>query len=179
MRRAAGEAQVLLKNENNLLPIQQGPKKIAVFGQNASQPVATGGGSATVKSAYVVSPLDAITQAAKEIGAEVEYNLGAGVHLHLPPAKKYFQPKEAGGQRATLEFWLPPNSPGDDWLSDAANVAPSSAPDHTSGQDDSFLMLLDGDFMQMAVADQCHRVSFPVICLRYVRPSCSLDDLVT
>jgi beta-glucosidase len=158
MRRAAGEAQVLLKNENNLLPIQQGPKKIAVFGQNASQPVATGGGSATVKSAYVVSPLDAITQAAK-----VVLDLGAGVHLHLPPAKKYFQSKEAGGQRATLEFWLPPNSPGDDWLSDAADVAPASAPDHTSGQDDSFLMLLDGDFMQMAVADQSHRVSVPVI----------------
>lgn len=147
-----------MKNENKLLPIKQGPKKIAVIGQNASMPVATGGGSAALRSSYIVSPLDAITQASKEIGAQVEYSLGAGVNLNLPLATPYLSSKGSEGNTGTLEFWLPGNNPGEDWLNDTAGVTAQSAASHTSQQDGGLIMLLDGEFAPMAVPDQYNRV---------------------
>lgn len=164
MRRAAGEAQVLLKNENGLLPIAKGPKSIAVFGQNASLAVAMGGGSASLKSAYVISPLEAITRAAQEIGAQVEHAVGAKINLYLPLATPLLTAKEANTSVGTLEFWLPPNNPGTGWLTDIANIDARTAPDHSSAQNDAFIMLLNDEYAPMAVPDQCSRVSQPFSC---------------
>lgn len=69
IRNTARESLILLKNEENLLPItkervtmeagQRGPKKkrIAVIGQNAEHQHAGGGGSAEIKALYEVSPI--------------------------------------------------------------------------------------------------------------------------
>ncbi len=57
-RKIAQEAIVLLKNENNMLPIPVGRyKKIAVIGENAARSLVVGGGSTALKAAYEVSPL--------------------------------------------------------------------------------------------------------------------------
>lgn len=53
----AREAVVLLKNEENLLPLSKKIKKVAVIGQNANIRHCEGGGSAEVKSLYEVTPL--------------------------------------------------------------------------------------------------------------------------
>ena len=58
-RTLAVEGTVLLKNDGNALPLPDG--RVAVFGTNATQPIATGGGSADVVSPYVVSVLDGLT----------------------------------------------------------------------------------------------------------------------
>lgn len=55
-RRIAEEGIVLLKNEDNILPITGG--KVYVAGPGATTPAIGGGGSSKVKSAYIANPLD-------------------------------------------------------------------------------------------------------------------------
>ncbi|EKM59268.1 glycoside hydrolase family 3 protein [Phanerochaete carnosa HHB-10118-sp] len=119
LRRAAADAIVLLKNEKGLLPIGAGVHKIAVIGPNAKDAVTSGGGSASLLSTYTVSPLDGITEAAKEIGAEVEYTVGTLSHQYLPAIDPYIT--YDGKTGAFFEFWN--DSPTDDWLSTSPNFS--------------------------------------------------------
>jgi len=59
VRRAAVESFVLLKNENELLPLAS-PSRIAVLGRNAAHPALQGGGSSNVGPSVGVSPLEGI-----------------------------------------------------------------------------------------------------------------------
>lgn len=75
-RRIGEEGIVLLKNKNNLLPIDLGKaKKIAVIGENAIKMMTVGGGSSSLKVQRELSPLDGIRQ---RVGsrAEVVYARG-------------------------------------------------------------------------------------------------------
>lgn len=77
MRRIAGETIVLLKNENNILPLQATKlRKVAIVGGNAKATVMSGGGSAALKPSYFRSPYDGIVDALPE-GVEVTYTVGA------------------------------------------------------------------------------------------------------
>ncbi|KAG8903591.1 hypothetical protein FRC01_009138 [Tulasnella sp. 417] len=78
MRRVAAESVVLLKNTGNILPIKpadSGIKKIAIIGPNAKAAAVSGGGSASMRNAYVVTPCDGIVAALQE-GVEVKYHEG-------------------------------------------------------------------------------------------------------
>eukprot|EP01121_Diplochlamys_sp_Union-15-3_P007931 TRINITY_DN205_c0_g1_i1.p1 TRINITY_DN205_c0_g1~~TRINITY_DN205_c0_g1_i1.p1 ORF type:complete len:679 (-),score=206.24 TRINITY_DN205_c0_g1_i1:112-2148(-) len=60
-RKLATVSTVLLKNDNNLLPITSSVTKIAVLGDDGhDHPTATGGGSGHVNAPYIVTPLDGI-----------------------------------------------------------------------------------------------------------------------
>ncbi len=55
------EAVVLLKNDNNLLPLDPNTEMtIAVIGENATRPMAPAGGSSELKAKYEISPLEGI-----------------------------------------------------------------------------------------------------------------------
>ena len=86
-RKAATESQVLLKNEDNILPLKD-VKKIAVIGNGAQKRdcpndndmqcgnfqkgfIPLGYGSGTTTFDYLISPIDAITELAKKKGIEV------------------------------------------------------------------------------------------------------------
>lgn len=72
----ARESVVLLKNENNLLPLNpKMAKKVLVIGDNANRTHSDGGGSAEIKSLYEITPLMGIK---KLLGgnAYVEYRKG-------------------------------------------------------------------------------------------------------
>ena len=74
-RTIAQEAIVLLKNENNMLPISVGKyKKIAVIGENATRSLVVGGGSTALKVAYEVSPLQGLKD--KYGNDRVVYSMG-------------------------------------------------------------------------------------------------------
>lgn len=76
-RTLASEGIVLLKNEQNILPLQTGPhsKKIALIGPNMKERVISGGGSAALKASYVVSPYEGIIgHSPKEM--EFHYEVG-------------------------------------------------------------------------------------------------------
>jgi len=85
IRKIAAQSTVLLKNENNALPLKA-PKSIAVFGNDAGDntegplnqqqfefgTLAVGGGSGAALFTYLVSPLQAIKTRAAKDGALVE-----------------------------------------------------------------------------------------------------------
>ena len=113
LRTASADATVLLKNHRKLLPISPGTKKIAVIGPNAKTAVISGGGSASLRPTYTVSPLEGITAAAKEIDATVAYTVGAHTHKYLPLIDPYIKHDNEGS--ALFEFWN--SAPTEDWLS--------------------------------------------------------------
>ncbi|MCX6082881.1 MAG: glycoside hydrolase family 3 C-terminal domain-containing protein [Chloroflexi bacterium] len=82
IRSAAGEAIVLLKNKDGLLPLI-GAKSIAVIGENARWTQILGGGSSAVTPHYVISPLEGIrTRAGQQV--KVEYAPGCFIHRTMP-----------------------------------------------------------------------------------------------
>ncbi len=77
--RAAREAIVLLKNKNNILPLDKKKiKTIAVIGPNASVNRVGGGGSSEVKPFYSVSPLDGLKN---KLGDNVKLLYNEGVDI--------------------------------------------------------------------------------------------------
>ena len=84
IRQAAAEGIVLLKNNNNILPLNpEKLKSLAIIGANAKQTLFQGGGSARVPPHYVISPLEAITT---RFGAKIElaYELGCAIYKRTP-----------------------------------------------------------------------------------------------
>ena len=75
-RRIAGEGIVLLKNDNNVLPVNLASvKKIAVIGENAIKMMTVGGGSSSLKVQHETTPLEGIL-AAVDGKTEVVYERG-------------------------------------------------------------------------------------------------------
>ncbi|MCX7987588.1 MAG: glycoside hydrolase family 3 C-terminal domain-containing protein [Bacteroidales bacterium] len=74
--KAALEAITLLKNENNILPIDKNKvKTIAVIGPNAAEAVTGGGGSSFVTPFYAVSPLEGLK---KRFGDTIKFLYAQG-----------------------------------------------------------------------------------------------------
>ena len=115
LRKAAADSIVLLKNDKHLLPFKPEIKTIAVIGPNAKYATIAGGGSASLRPSYSVSPLEGVTAAAKKLGAEVEYCAGVNVHKALPIIDILID-KSA----TLLEFWN--ESPTADFLDPGADI---------------------------------------------------------
>jgi beta-glucosidase len=78
MRKVAAESIVLLKNDDNILPLNpKALKKVAIVGGNAKATVLSGGGSAALKASYFVSPYQGIADALASENVEVTYSEGA------------------------------------------------------------------------------------------------------
>ncbi|KAK7222410.1 hypothetical protein V2G26_010413 [Clonostachys chloroleuca] len=89
IRDAAAKGMVLLKNNNNILPLTKDKvrgKKIALIGF-AKDAMAHGGGSASVNSYYKVTPWEALHAT---LGDSVEFTFSKGAHKErlLPPLTK-------------------------------------------------------------------------------------------
>lgn len=74
----AREAIVLLKNEEDRLPLKKDIKKLAVIGQNAMLIHSSGGGSAEIKALYEISPLMGLK---KTLGGNVEISYAKGYYI--------------------------------------------------------------------------------------------------
>lgn len=75
-RKIAENGIILLKNENNVLPLKSsGIKTIAVIGPNAAQARNGGGGSSTVNPPYAISPLEGLE---KKCGDKIKINYANG-----------------------------------------------------------------------------------------------------
>lgn len=83
VRKIGGEALVLLKNENNVLPITSASPKVAIIGPNSKAKVLTGGGSAQLKSSWSNSPWEGLV-ANKPDGVELTHAYGAITSKFLP-----------------------------------------------------------------------------------------------
>jgi beta-glucosidase len=89
-RELAVRSFVLLRNENQLLPLRTSElSKVALIGAAAAEPRILGGGSATVFPAEVSSPLAGLRAALPE-DVELTYSLGADPRTTLHPASDGF-----------------------------------------------------------------------------------------
>ncbi|THX17001.1 family 3 glycoside hydrolase [Aureobasidium pullulans] len=79
IREAGAKGIVLLKNQDDILPLHpKDRKKIAVLGL-AKQCLAHGGGSASVDAHYKITPYDALE---KTLGTETKLLYAEGAHMH-------------------------------------------------------------------------------------------------
>ncbi|MHB8529686.1 MAG: glycoside hydrolase family 3 C-terminal domain-containing protein [Caulobacteraceae bacterium] len=101
--RAAEEAAVLLKNENDLLPLDPGAiRTVAVLGPNAAARRIQGGGSSQVRAGRQTSILQAIGDLLAG-RCEVLHGEGGDNEPHPPAARSaMFSPDEARGQAGLL-----------------------------------------------------------------------------
>lgn len=114
MRRAAAESVVLLKNENDVLPLKK-DSSVLVIGPNARIASYCGGGSASLAPYYLVTPFEGVS--AKSTG-EVKFTHGAYSHKELPllgpllktadgqagfTFKVYNEPQSAGSNREVVD----------------------------------------------------------------------------
>lgn len=157
LRESASAAIVLLKNSSSLLPISSSspPRTIAVIGSNAKIPVPSGGGSASLTSTYTISPLEGITEAAKEIGAKVEYATGASAFRYLP----LLDPLMTDGK---VEFFA--DSPVDEWFEDVTSKLPV-ATFETSTKSSLAFMVDNIPYEDLGASPRC-RVCLPSFPLR-------------
>jgi beta-glucosidase len=82
--RTAAEGMVLLKNDNNMLPLKiTDDLKVALIGAAAIKPSMTGGGSACAKPQYVKTPLQCFQNACKDRN-QVSFSYGVNPHHAVP-----------------------------------------------------------------------------------------------
>ena len=105
IREAARETIVLLKNKENILPLDVEKRKtIAVIGELARWPNLMGGGSSGVSPHYQVSPFEGIFRYVDE-RAEVEYSKGCFIHKNLPTPALSTVSSEEGKPGLTLRIY--------------------------------------------------------------------------
>jgi beta-glucosidase len=92
MHKVAGESIVLLKNKDATLPLKaHSLKRVAIIGGNAKAMVLSGGGSASLKPSYFVSPYDGIVDALPK-GIQVAYSEGArGQSIIFNPVETWLE----------------------------------------------------------------------------------------
>ncbi|MDD5338038.1 MAG: glycoside hydrolase family 3 C-terminal domain-containing protein, partial [Dehalococcoidales bacterium] len=101
-REVAEEAIVLLKNDNDILPLDKNKvKSIAVIGPNAAMAVVQGGGSAQVTPYYAVAPLDALKNLC---GDKVQITYEPGIGETPSPELLEKAAKAAAGADVVLVF---------------------------------------------------------------------------
>ncbi len=84
IRKAGSEAIVLLKNEDDLLPIEAAKKpSVAIIGRPAQTITFQGGGSSEVNPHYVINPLEAIRSRYGDT-LDVKYAPGPSIHRDVP-----------------------------------------------------------------------------------------------
>ncbi|KAI8577018.1 hypothetical protein K450DRAFT_178421 [Umbelopsis ramanniana AG] len=94
IRKIATEGMVVLRNKDNLLPLEPtkagGQKKFAFIGHPAIEAIQSGGGSANLTAQYKTTPLDGFKDVLKELGSaaddvEIVYTEGCQLHTTPPP----------------------------------------------------------------------------------------------
>lgn len=132
VRQAGAEGMVLLKNEGNVLPLEN-VQSIAVIGANAKWTQFQGGGSAHVTPPYTVSPLEGIQNATS---ANVTYSLGCTIHKRLPLIE---------GETFTMDYYNDPaGEPVQTDVKQSSQIAWFG--DVPAGVEDGFTLRINGSF---------------------------------
>ena len=85
LRRASAAGMVLLKNDEDVLPLAVDTlKSIAVLGPNAATTMVMGGGSAHVTATRISHILDAVRDRIRAAGVEITHGAGCNINRKLP-----------------------------------------------------------------------------------------------
>ncbi|RYP31601.1 hypothetical protein DL766_004315 [Monosporascus sp. MC13-8B] len=101
LRRIGNEGIVLLKNQNNVLPLKK-DKKTVVIGPNAKTATYHGGGSAALAAYYAVTPYDGISS---KLSSPPDYAIGQYSHKMLP-LLGYSSKSLKGEKGVTMKVYL-------------------------------------------------------------------------
>jgi beta-glucosidase len=126
LRKIASEAIVLLKNEDDILPLNKN-KKVAIIGPNTKIATYCGGGSAALNPYYTVTPFDGISNSA--LGG-VDFAQGVYGHQMLPLLGKRLH-TDTGVAGFTLKIFNDPPT------------IPSRRPLETRHETDSMIIFMD------------------------------------
>ncbi|KAK5199921.1 beta-glucosidase [Exophiala xenobiotica] len=122
LRTVASSGIVLLKNDRGLLPLRK-DKTTAVIGPNAKFAAYSGGGSASLRPYYTVTPYEGIYAQAEH----VQYALGAVGHKKLPMLAS--QTTAPDGQRGMqMRVYLEPHGVPNRKPVDSFNITESDCP---------------------------------------------------
>ncbi len=103
-RQSATEGMVLLKNDNNTLPLKPSCKKVALLGCTSYDFIAGGTGSGNVNRAYTVSLLEGLQNA----GYQLDAKLGSDYKAHIEAERA-----KAENSDNPLAKFLPTPRPGE------------------------------------------------------------------
>lgn len=145
LRDLSAQSIVLLKNENNILPLKK-DEKIAVFGPNAKFAAFCGGGSASMLAYYTVSPYEGI---AKKLGQDPAYTVGAEAYKYLPGLGPQLR-RPDGSKGYVAKFFLQPPESKERTLVDELHLDTSVSflADYYNDKivDDIYYIDIEGDF---------------------------------
>ena len=120
IRQAGREGLTLLKNDRNILPIKPG-KKVAMIGPNAKRAIASGGGSASLRSYYTVTPFDGLQA---QLDTPLLYAQGCEIFKWLPLISDADISTPSGKCGVQLEYYR-----GDQFASEPVYVQRKTATD--------------------------------------------------
>lgn len=137
-RQSATEGMVLLKNDNNSLPLASTVKNIALFGCTSYDFVAGGTGSGNVNRAYTVSLLEGLSNA----GYTVDDNLKSVYEKYLVAEKERLAKEKKG-------LFMPDKRP------DEMSLTPAMVNEQVGKSDMALITIgrTSGEFLDRNVAD--------------------------
>lgn len=164
LRQYAEEGIVLLKNENNLLPLAKNSVKlIAIIGPNAKNTAIHGGGSASVNAYHYDTPFLAISA---KLGEEPTFTVGAHSHKFIPEMSRFL--RTADNTKGFLaKVYLEPSTASSRTLIDEVILRTPTyirLPDYTNPKipdDNIFYIDFEADF----VPDETGEFDFGVTCV--------------
>ncbi|KAG7660886.1 BGL2 [[Candida] subhashii] len=171
LRKVANESIVLLKNQDNILPLPKDVtpdiKTIAVIGPNAKVAQDSGGGSASLNARYKITPFDGIKEKLKDSSIELTYALGAYLDRNLPDVGHVLINNE-GKPGITGKFYKqPPGTSGDRELFEEYQLSTSRLflSDFKSDKLDRNQLLFYADFLGTYIPDESGEYYFGCSCL--------------
>ncbi|MEO5942775.1 MAG: glycoside hydrolase family 3 C-terminal domain-containing protein [Ferruginibacter sp.] len=100
-QKVAEEGIVLLKNEQNILPLTKKVKSIAVIGLNADRRQSMGGGSSQIRAFYEVTPLDGIRNIAGN-KVKISYSKGYDIKRGAVPDQQLIDEAVKAAKKADV-----------------------------------------------------------------------------
>ena len=113
IRRATTSSMVLLRNDGVLPFDPSGIRTLAVIGPNADRTQIMGGGSASLRPHYRISPLDAFRDPLRRRRSTVVYEQGCSIDRTVPPLGPERLVGADGTPGLTLEFFAGHDFAGD------------------------------------------------------------------
>ncbi|KAK6454752.1 beta-glucosidase [Scheffersomyces xylosifermentans] len=177
LRKIAQDSIVLLKNEDNVLPLKK-DETVAVIGPNAKYAAYCGGGSASLRAYYTTTPYDSISEKLGE--KETPYTVGAHGYRLLPGLAENLINPVTGKKGYKAKFFKEPRGTSkrtqiDEYDLDLSNVMLF---DYVNKQAPDFLFYIDfeGNFTPEETGDYEFGVAVFGTALLYVDDKLVVDN---